>query len=81
MAYYLEHGPASAGPHCLRTEPVVHDRHVRYVYDPSDPVMSVLTEDAQLRPNDGAYWLDRHDVVVFDSVSLESEAHCWHANP
>jgi putative CocE/NonD family hydrolase len=42
-----------------------------YTYDPSDPVMSIITNDAQAAPLDQSALRNRWDIVAYDTQTFE----------
>ncbi|GEM_PF-322611 len=42
-----------------------------YTYDPSDPVMSIITDDAQAAPLDQSALRNRRDIVAYDTQAFE----------
>ena len=51
----------------LSEEPPGEEPPDRYVYDPADPVMSVITQDAQVAPLDQSPLRSRRDITVYDT--------------
>jgi putative CocE/NonD family hydrolase len=75
--YYLRSGGNANtvwGDGSLGTEPPGTDeRHDTYVYDPRDPLMSLMREDAQAAPVDQSPHDHRQDVLVYQTPPLEHD--------
>lgn len=54
-------------PGALSEEPPGEEPPDQYVYDPADPVMSVITLDAQVAPLDQSPLRSRRDITVYDT--------------
>lgn len=75
MALYLHSTGSANGPDtlgALTDEPPSEEPPDRYVYDPSDPVMSVITYDAQVAPLDQFPLRSRPDIVMYDSPIFDT---------
>ena len=75
MALYLHSTGSANGPDtlgALTDEPPGEEPPDRYVYDPSDPVMSVITYDAQVAPLDQFPLRSRPDIVMYDSPIFDT---------
>ena len=75
MALYLHSTGSANGPDtlgALTDEPPGEEPPDRYVYDPSDPVMSVITYDAQVAPLDQSPLRSRPDIVMYDSPIFDT---------
>ncbi len=74
--FYLHSGGAAntvGGDGVLSSEPPGGETPDQYDYDPRDPVMSLMREDAQAAPVDQAPHDYRQDILVYQTAPLEGE--------
>ena len=72
--FYLHSGGSAATPEGdgrLSVEAPGDEQPDTYAYDPADPVMSLMGEDAQMKPVDQRPNEGRRDVLVFATAPLE----------